>query len=113
MTNFLRLIFLFGAFSSGTACSQNIREFVKQSSVEVKSILPDNEDYSDLESIGNAIGDSRLVMLGEQDHGDAPTFLAKSRLIKYLHEKKGLNEFDTDKRTISDNEYCQGFFNEY
>lgn len=98
MSRSLSFPFLIGIFCSGIACSQDIREFVKQSSVEVKSISPENEDYSDLESIGIAIGDARLVMLGEQDHGDAPTFLAKTRLIKYLHEKKGFNvlAFESD-----------------
>jgi hypothetical protein len=29
-------------------------------------------------------------MLGEQDHGDAPTFLAKTRLINTCMKKKDL-----------------------
>lgn len=58
---------------------------------EVKSIAPSSTDFSDLEALGNAIGDSRIVMLGEQDHGDGPTFLAKTRIIKYLREKKGFS----------------------
>jgi erythromycin esterase len=33
------------------------------------------------------IGDSRIVMLGEISHGDGTTFLAKSRLIKLLHQQ--------------------------
>jgi erythromycin esterase len=103
MAKFIHFILLSGILSSGAACSQNIREFVKQSTVEVKSISPGAEDYSDLETIGKAIGESRLVMLGEQDHGDAPTFLAKSRLIKYLHEKKGFNvlAFESDFFALS------------
>ena len=76
----------------------DIKNFVIQNAASISSIEPDSTDYADLEIIGNAIGDSKIVMLGEQDHGDAPTFLAKTRLIKYLHEKLGFNvlAFESD-----------------
>ncbi len=75
-----------------------IEQFIKENTVAIKTIHPDSINYSDLEVIGNAIGDAKIVMLGEQDHGDAPTFLAKTRLIKYLHEKKGFDvlAFESD-----------------
>lgn len=76
----------------------NIKRYVEDNLKVVKTISPDSLDFSDLEVIGNRIGDARIVMLGEQDHGDAPTFLAKTRLIKYLHEKKGFDvlAFESD-----------------
>jgi len=74
-----------------SSAQTSVRAFVAKNQQQVLSIQPSNEDYSDLQTIGDAIGDARIVMLGEQDHGDAPTFLAKTRLIKYLHEKKGFN----------------------
>lgn len=75
-----------------------IRQYIRLNTNRVRTDSPDSTDFSDLQPIGDAIGDSRVVMLGEQDHGDAPTFLAKTRLIKYLHEKKGFNvvAFETD-----------------
>ena len=66
-----------------------IKQYVERHAVGLTSIQPDHTNYDDLEAIGNAIGDARVVMLGEQDHGDGATMLAKTRLVKYLYEKKG------------------------
>lgn len=77
---------------------QSISAYVKASTYPIHSIHISDGDMADLEVIGEAIGEARVVSLGEQDHGDAPTFLAKARLVKYLHEKKGFNviAFESD-----------------
>jgi len=92
------LISLFLGITISSCKPKDIKTFVIQDRVDITTISPDSTDFSDLEAIGKAIGDSRVVMLGEQDHGDAPTFLAKSRLVKYLHEKMGFNvlAFESD-----------------
>jgi erythromycin esterase len=87
-----------------TNAQKLIKDYVIKNNVAIRSIEPDSTDFSDLEVIGNAIGNAKVVMLGEQDHGDAPTFLAKTRLIKYLHEKKGFNvlAFESDFFALND-----------
>lgn len=79
------------------AFAQDIRSYVATSTVPVAT-LDAAADYADLAAVGQAIGAARVVMLGEQDHGDGPTFQAKTRLVKYLHERKGFTvlAFESD-----------------
>jgi erythromycin esterase len=71
--------------------AQEIEHYVRSNLSSIHSIDPENTDYIDLIVIGEAIGSSRIVFLGEQDHGDAPCFMAKTRIIKYLHEVHGFD----------------------
>lgn len=54
--------------------------------VPLRSIDPADEDFSDLKPLVKAIGNARVVQLGEATHGDGATFLAKGRLIRFLHQ---------------------------
>ena len=83
---------------------KQIEDYVRKNVVPIANISPDSDQFSDLTPIGNAIGNAKVVMLGEQDHGDAPTFLAKTRLIKYLHEAKGFNVLAFEEDFFSLNE---------
>ena len=70
-----------------TENSKNLTESI----TPVRSIDPLDEDYTDLIPLKTAIGDAKMVLLGEQEHGDGSTFLAKSRLVKFLHAEMGFN----------------------
>ncbi|MDT9598663.1 erythromycin esterase family protein [Sphingosinicella rhizophila] len=58
---------------------------------KIRSIDPSDTDFRDLAPLGKAIGNTRIVLLGEQGHGDGSTFLAKTRVIEYLHQKLGFD----------------------
>ncbi|NML19559.1 erythromycin esterase family protein [Pseudoflavitalea sp. G-6-1-2] len=58
---------------------------------EVKSIDPADTSFADLAGLQRAIGNARVVLLGEQTHGEGGTFLAKTRLIKFLHQQMGFD----------------------
>src|SRR5262245_9276562 len=57
----------------------------------VRSIELADDDFSDLEPFAKAVGEARIVMLGEATHGDGATFEAKSRLVRFLHERMGFD----------------------
>jgi len=74
-----------------------IHEFLKKNLIEIEDVGMD-KDNAEFNWINNVIGNSRIVMLGEQDHGDATAFEVKARLVKYLHEEMGFNvlAFESD-----------------
>lgn len=84
--------------ASGTAFADeraNDREdrvrWLAEHAVAVRSIAPADEDFSDLEPLVSRIGNARVVALGEGTHGDGAAFLAKARLVRFLHQKMGFD----------------------
>ena len=59
----------------------------EKSAVRVRTVDPRDEDFRDLQPLKAVIGNSQIVMLGEISHGDGTTMLAKSRLVKFLHQQ--------------------------
>jgi erythromycin esterase len=76
---------------SGATPPDTPLDWVEQNAHVVRSIDVGDRDWSDLEPLRRAIGDARVVMLGEQSHGDGTTFLAKARLVAFLHQEMGFD----------------------
>jgi erythromycin esterase-like protein len=77
---------------------QSVKQYVEASAVQVKHIDFEQDDFTDLQALGKAIGNARIVALGEQMHGDGTSFQAKARIVRYLHQQKGfkLLVFESD-----------------
>ncbi|WP_188935880.1 erythromycin esterase family protein [Puia dinghuensis] len=84
-------VFLFVLCFAVAARAQDLAASLRHCTSSVRSIAPDDSDYSDLNGLRAAIGGARIVLLGEQTHGEGSTFGAKIRLIKFLHEKMGFD----------------------
>jgi erythromycin esterase len=65
--------------------------WVAEHALAVRGIDPADEDFSDLMPLARVIGAARVVELGEATHGDGATFLAKGRLIRFLHRVMGFD----------------------
>lgn len=81
---------------------QYMAELYDQSSA-IRSASPKDTDYSDLDPVGESIGNARIVLLGEPSHGDGGAIQMKTRLVRYLHEKKGFDVvlFEADLYSIA------------
>jgi erythromycin esterase len=81
-----------GAWGADSGVSVDPRvAWLKEKAVPLRSIDPADDDFSDLMPLMNSIGKARVVLLGEQTHWDGATFLAKVRLIRFLHMIMGFD----------------------
>ena len=81
----------FEGVSDLKADQNKITEFLDKNLTEINTFELNENNNNEFLWLKGAIGNSKIVMLGEQDHGDATAFLAKARIIKYLHEEMGFN----------------------
>ena len=65
--------------------------WLARNAVPIRSLDVADGDFSDLEPLRTTLEGVRVVLLGEQTHGDGTTFLAKTRLIRFLHEELGFD----------------------
>jgi len=74
------------------AAAFELAERLQRSSIELTTTDP-VADHSDLDPIGDAVVDARIIGLGEATHGTREFFQLKHRIIRYLVEEKGLRLF--------------------
>jgi erythromycin esterase len=77
--------------SEPAAADAALRRWLDGNTSTVRSFDPGDTDFRDLEPFGRAIGNARIVLLGEQTHGEGNVFSLRTRLVKYLHEAKGFD----------------------
>ncbi len=57
----------------------------------IRTIDPDDADFSDLEGLGRALAGVEVVLLGEPIHGSNTGVSARARLVRFLHAKMGFS----------------------
>lgn len=82
---------LLGLPGAATAQSDPRVEWLRQNAIAVRSIDPGGQDFTDLARLETTLAGTRIVLLGEATHGDGATFLAKTRLVEFLHREMGFD----------------------
>lgn len=81
-----------------------VRKYIDNHVSLINSAEFNDTCYDDLQPLASAIGEKRVVMLGELFHGDGETMKLKSRVVRFLHEKMGFNVivFESDFFALND-----------
>lgn len=66
-------------------------KWLRENARRLRSIDPNDSDFSDLEFLREVLRGTRVVFLGEGDNGGGSDVLAKTRLVKFLHERMGFD----------------------
>lgn len=72
------------------------KEFFLKKSLSIRTNNPNDTNFSDLNFLSAELEGKKIVLIGEQQHGDGATYLMKIRLLDYLHRKLGYNIIITE-----------------
>ena len=74
------------------ASAQQSKELLEEFAVyPLRSESDTTDDFTDLSFLTEVLKDKRIVLLGEQSHGDGATMEAKVRLVRFLHSQLGFD----------------------
>lgn len=80
-----------GASAAGPQEADPRVDWLREHAVEIATIEPASPSLDDLAPMAEALSGARIVLLGDATRGDGSTFLAKARLIRYLHLELGFD----------------------
>jgi erythromycin esterase len=78
-------------FAPSAWAEDTLDQWLGAHSVRIRTVELAGDDFSDLEPVARAIGNARVVQLGEPSHGGGTGFAAKARLVKFLHQRMGFD----------------------
>ena len=76
-----------GSQAAAAETTEAVRARMKPMAANSPAELTDAQ----LQAFGAAVGNARVVALGEQTHGGLQEFQVRLRLLRYLHEQKGFD----------------------
>ncbi len=107
----LHILFIMGLYSIQKDNTMKSKQLVYDNLIPINS-LDLSQDMNDMSFLKDTIRDSRIVLLGEQDHGDGTTFLLKAKIVKYLHENMDFNVLAFESDFYECNTLSEGYASE-